>query len=112
MLIINSTDAEVTEFLNGSLITGIINEVEDSEVTIGSAVFGPNSRVPEEGFGVHDFDEYSFIIEGELETQIEDQLLTMRADQFSYIAKGEKHWSMNKTDKDCKVVWVGIKKIK
>jgi quercetin dioxygenase-like cupin family protein len=112
MLIINSTDADVKEFANGSLVTGIINEAQDSEVTIGSAVFGPNSRVPEEGFGVHDFDEYSFIIEGELEAQIEDQLVTLGPEQFSYIAKGEKHWSMNKSDKDCRLVWIGIKKIK
>ncbi|MBK5244202.1 MAG: cupin domain-containing protein [Eubacteriaceae bacterium] len=112
MIIINSKDAKVTEFRNGSLIAGIINKAQDSEVTIGSAVFGPNSRVPEEGFGVHDFDEYSFIIDGELEAQIEDQHVTLGPEQFSYIAEGEKHWSMNKTDKDCKLVWVSVKKIK
>ena len=112
MLIINSADADIQEYINHSMITGIINEAQDSEVTIGTAIFRPNARVPEVGFGVHDFDEYSFIIEGELEAQIEDQHVNLGPDQFSYIAKGERHWSINKSTKDCKLVWISVKKIK
>lgn len=112
MLIIKSTDADVEEFLNGSLIKGIVNETDDAEITIGSAIFKPNSRVPDDGFGVHDYDEYSFIIEGELEAQIEDSFVKLGPDQFSFIARGEKHWSINNSDKDCKLVWVAVKQYK
>lgn len=112
MIKLNSSEADIKQFKNHELITGIINNAENSEVIIGTAIFKPNARVPEVGFGVHDYDEYSFIIEGELEAQIEDEKIKLKPDDFSYIAKGEKHWSKNLTDKNCKLIWVSVKKIK
>ncbi|MBK5261669.1 MAG: cupin domain-containing protein [Peptostreptococcaceae bacterium] len=109
MIIVNSSEADIKEYPNHLMITGIVNSFEGNEVTIGTAIFKPNARVPEEGFGVHEFDEYSFVIEGELEAQIEDKHISLKADQFSYIAKGEKHWSSNMSEKDCKIVWVLVK---
>lgn len=110
MFIIQSSDVNLQEFEHHSMITGIVNASEGSEIEVGTAIFKPNARIPDEGFGVHYFDEYSYIIEGEIEAQIEDKLVTLAAGDFSYIAKGEKHWSKNKSNSDCKLIWIKVTK--
>lgn len=110
MFIVQSLDAELENFKHHSMLTGIVNTSEGSEVVVGTAVFKPNARVPEIGFGVHDFDEYSYILEGEIEAQIEEKLVTLKAGDFSYIAKGEKHWSNNKSSSNCKLIWIKVTK--
>jgi quercetin dioxygenase-like cupin family protein len=110
MFIVKSKDAALEQFKFHSMLTGIVNESDNVEVVMGTAVFKPDARVPDEGFGVHKFDEYSYIIEGEIEAQIEDKKVMIKAGEFSFIGKGEQHWSMNNSDTDCKLIWISVTK--
>lgn len=110
MFIVKSDDAELKEFEYHTMLTGIVNESDDVEVVVGTAVFKPNARIPDEGFGVHDFDEYSYIIEGEIEAQIEDKNVKLKSGEFSFIGRGEKHWSINNSENDCKLIWISVTK--
>ncbi|SKC90947.1 cupin domain-containing protein [Maledivibacter halophilus] len=80
-------------------------------IKMGKAVIKSGTRIPENGFGVHDADEFSYIIKGCVESVTkEEEKTTVKAGDFSYIPAGEKHWCKNTTDKDCELIWFLIKK--
>lgn len=69
----------------------------------------PGQRVPTEGTGCHDADEYSIFLEGEVYTESGDYTGVCGAGQATLIPKGEAHWSENRTDKPCRLVCVMIR---
>ncbi len=110
MIIVDKEKALIEDFETYIMTTGINYQKDDIEVVIGTAEFKPNSRVPEEGYGKHDFDEYSYIISGELKAKIGDNYVSLREGEFSYIPEGQIHYSENKSEKNCKLIWVKVKK--
>ena len=110
MIIVDKEKALTEDFKTYIMTTGINYEKDDIEVVIGTAEFKPNCRVPEEGYGKHDFDEYSYVISGQIKAKIGNSYVNLKEGEFSYIPEGEKHYSENKSKENCKLIWVKVKK--
>lgn len=81
----------------------------------GRAKFGvvtipPQSRIPLNGTGSHDEDEYSIVVKGSILTGIGDEKYRLTAGDASLIPAGEAHWAYNDTDEECEIVWVLVKR--
>lgn len=61
----------------------------------------PGSRVPVEGDGCHDGDEYSYFLDGEVYTESGADKGTVGKGMATLIPRGERHWCENRTDKPC-----------
>lgn len=82
----------------------------EGKATMGTAVFPPGARVPKEGTGSHEADEYAFILKGSLLTMSGGKQYRLQPGKASLIPQGEAHWSLNDTEEDCELVWFLIKK--
>lgn len=103
---------EIQDYDSHSMINVLERHMDGYIVSFGKAVMKPNGRVPKEGCGVHEFDEYSYIIKGSLVTGNEEGEMTEKLTEgdFTFIKQGEKHWSINLEDEDCELVWFMVKK--
>ncbi|QQD84611.1 MULTISPECIES: cupin domain-containing protein [Jeotgalicoccus] len=63
-----------------------------------------NSILPEDGWSVHEHDEFSIILEGELDSEVDGKLYTVRAGDYTYIKKGTQHRTYNRQNEICKIV--------
>ncbi len=73
---------------------------------MGTVIFPPGARVPREGYGAHEGDEYSIIISGRIKTESGGVEYELGEGQASLIPAGEEHWATNESDEDCRVVWI------
>ena len=80
-----------------------------TDVRITYITLLPGKRVPEAGTGVHEEDEYSFFLEGEVYTVSGDYTGVCGAGEGTLIPRGERHWCENRTDKPCRLVCVMLK---
>lgn len=72
---------------------------------MGVARYEPGAERPEEPLLVHDGEEHGVLIEGELEMQLGDELITLHAgDSYSFDARIPHH-GRNRTDKPAVLVW-------
>jgi len=70
----------------------------------------PGQRVPQgDGWSLHDSDEYSIFISGEVYTKSGDFDGVAGKGQATFIPKGEKHWCENRTNEPCTLVCVMLK---
>lgn len=83
-----------------------IDVTQKGRLTIGTAQIPPGVRVPAEGEGVHDGDEYAILFKGSARIVSGGTEYRMSADQASFIPAGEAHWSINDGDTDCELVWI------
>ena len=73
------------------------------KVTMGHATFPPGTVVP---WAAHDCDEYSFILEGEVSCQTQEEgLCHLSAGGASFIPAGQRHSSRNDSDQPAQVLW-------
>ncbi len=77
-----------------------------SDVKISYITLLPGNRVPVSGTGVHQEDEYSFFLEGEVYTESGGFQGICRKGDATLIPRGEAHWCENRTDKPCRLVCV------
>ena len=82
----------------------------NDKVTFGHIIFDSGSRVPEKGYGVHEQDEYSYIISGNAVCVIGDIEYKSGQGSALFIPAGEKHYSFNDTDEPCEIVWMLVDK--
>ncbi|MEG2001406.1 MAG: cupin domain-containing protein [Evtepia sp.] len=80
-----------------------------NDVTFNYITLLPHQRVPLEGTGFHDADEYSFFVEGEVYTESGEMKTTCKAGDATLIPLGEHHWCENRTDTPCRLVCMMIK---
>ncbi|MEG2038851.1 MAG: cupin domain-containing protein, partial [Oscillospiraceae bacterium] len=85
-------------------ISGDLTNVELNMITMP-----PGVRVPVEGTGFHDADEYSVFIDGEMYTESGNDKSIVKKGMATLIPKGEKHWCINKTDKPCTLLCMMVK---
>lgn len=64
----------------------------------------PGSRVPAQGDGAHEGDEYSYFLEGEVYTESGSDRRTVGKGMATCIPRGERHWCENRTDKPCTLI--------
>ena len=85
-------------------INGDFSNAKISVITIPDGV-----RIPVEGTGCHEEDEYSFFIDGEVFTQSGDTSGIIKKGMATLIPKGEQHWCQNQSGKPCTLVCVMVK---
>lgn len=72
---------------------------------MGLAVYAPYAERPEDPLQEHEGEEHGLVLEGELEMQIGDELITLRAgDSYSFDARIPHH-ARNQTDRVCRLIW-------
>lgn len=69
----------------------------------------PHTRVPAEGYAVHDTDEFCLFLRGEVIACNDDVEVLMKPGYVNYNPKGEPHWTRNDTDEECHIVTVMLK---
>lgn len=69
----------------------------------------PGARVPQQGDGCHDADEYSYFLAGEVYTESGEDKGVVGKGAATLIPKGERHWCENRTDKPCTLVCMMVK---
>ena len=79
---------------------------QKGKLTIGTAQIPPGARVPAEGEGIHDGDEYAILFKGITRIVSGGKKYRMSAGEASFIPAGEAHWSINEGDTDCELVWI------
>ena len=93
---------------------GLTTLFEDNDVngdfSFGTVTISPGERVPKEGLSKHDEDEYSLIIEGEIEGESGGKPFTVSQSNATLIPAGEEHWAINSGEKPCKIVWALVSK--
>ncbi len=110
MKIINIDDVNAAEGLNITLKTLFDENIAPKgNLVIGTAQIPPGARVPAEGEGVHDGDEYAVIFKGTTQIVSGGKEYRMSAGEASFIPAGEAHWSLNNGDTDCELVWMLVK---
>ncbi|MGW8428436.1 cupin domain-containing protein [Peribacillus simplex] len=82
------------------------DEGEHSEVQFGSVVIAPGERIPPQGLSCHSGNEYSFIVKGSVEGESGGESFKASAGEATFIPSGEEHWSINKEEEPCEVVWL------
>lgn len=63
-----------------------------------------NIMVPENGQSIHEYDELSFIISGQLEAVVDGEKYYLKEGDYTFIKKGVPHISKNLSDAPCKLV--------
>lgn len=93
---------------DGVTMTDFFSPSDGGTVTMGHAIFPPGTVVP---WAAHDCDEYSFILEGEVKCETaEEGLCSFSAGSACFIPAGQKHSSINDSDKDAQVLWMLVKR--
>ena len=107
MNIIKINDLKAAENRNIDLRTVFDEDItQKGTLTIGTASIPPGARVPVEGEGRHEGDEYSILFKGTTKIVSGGQEYRMSAGEASFIPAGEAHWSLNDGDTDCELVWI------
>ena len=97
---------------DGYKMINIFNNLkkDDQTIKMGKAVIKSGTRVPAIGFGVHDSEEYSYIIKGCLDVLTTEGTSFVTAGDYTYIQTGENHASINSSNEDCELIWFLIKR--
>ncbi len=82
----------------------------NGNASFGHIVFQPNERIPKEGFGQHEYDEYSFVISGEAHSVVGGVEQVAKAGMAMYIPAGEPHYTYNAGDAPFEVVYALVKR--
>ncbi|MGE5702902.1 MAG: cupin domain-containing protein [Clostridia bacterium] len=111
MLVVNVNDVKPENRPNATLKTLFSEDaIAGGIVKFGTIVIPPKSRVPMEGEGAHDEDEYSIVLKGSIVTESGGKEYVVSAGEATLIPAGESHWAYNAGDEDCEIVWVLVKR--
>lgn len=72
---------------------------------MGLATYSPGSERSDEPLLQHDGEEHGVVLEGELEMQIGDELITLHAGDSYSFSGSIPHHARNRSDKVCKLIW-------
>lgn len=111
MNIVKEKNMIINEFNGYKMINIFKNFKKDGNIVdMGKAIISGGVRIPQDGFGVHDSDEFSYIIKGGLKSGTKSEVTTIKEGEFSYIPAGEHHWCENLSEEDCELIWFLLKK--
>lgn len=83
---------------------------EGARTNFGQVVIPPGGRVPVEGFGAHDEDEYSIILQGTMKTKSGGEMYRVSAGEATFIPRGEEHYAYNDGVEDCIIIYALVKR--
>lgn len=111
MKIIKEKDMLIDEFNDYKMINMLKDFKKNGYIVdMGKAIIKTGARIPKEGFGVHDGDEFSYIVKGNLKSGTKNEKVEIKEGEFSYIPAGEYHWCENLSEEDCELIWFLLKK--
>ncbi|RFU66865.1 cupin domain-containing protein [Peribacillus saganii] len=84
--------------------------IEGGRTLLGTVKIPPGARIPVEGTGSHDQDEYGLIIKGSIVTMSGGKEFRVSAGEATFIPRGEEHWALNDGVEDCEIVWVLVER--
>lgn len=82
------------DVLENKGVDGTFNYVEISGET----------RLPDEGWTSHEHDEFSLILSGEIESNIDGEIYIVGPGEYTLIKKGTPHKSINHNTEACKII--------
>ncbi|WP_414043931.1 cupin domain-containing protein [Macrococcus sp. EM39E] len=94
----DTNEIQIIEFFKEVL------ESKGIEGTLNYVEIPGNLIVPESGQSIHEYDEISFIISGELEAIINGEKKYIKPGDYTLIKKGVPHISRNLNNEPCKLV--------
>ncbi|WP_461863615.1 cupin domain-containing protein [Thermococcus sp.] len=84
-------------------------EIED-RIQVGILTMPPHSKLPEEGVSIHkNHHEFAYIIEGEVVLITDKGEFQIKTGEFSYNEPNTPHYTLNKTNKPAKILWMLVK---
>ncbi len=85
------------------------NQIPGSGILkMGVVTIPPGVRVPLEGSGSHEGDEYSIVLRGDIKAVSDEKEYRLKKGQASFIPAGESHWALNDSQEECEIIWVLI----
>ncbi|MDQ0253393.1 quercetin dioxygenase-like cupin family protein [Evansella vedderi] len=84
--------------------------LEGARATFGTVTIPPGARIPLEGTGSHQEDEYAIVIKGSITTMSGGKEYKVSAGQATFIPYGEEHWAYNDGNEDCEIIWALVKR--
>ncbi|CEI81790.1 hypothetical protein J18TS1_37500 [Oceanobacillus oncorhynchi subsp. incaldanensis] len=91
------------------LLTLFEEKTDNIEVKFGTVTISPGERVPKEGLSLHEENEYSIIIKGEIEGECGGIPFAVSDSNATLIPAGEEHWAINSGKEPCEIVWALVK---
>ncbi|MEF9839549.1 MAG: cupin domain-containing protein [Lachnospiraceae bacterium] len=92
---------------DGVVMSDFFGKAEGNRVSMGHAVFPPGTVVP---WASHSGDEYSYILEGCVKCESNQEICEMSEGMAGFIPSGQEHRSFNDSDEDCKLLWMLVEK--
>lgn len=80
--------------------------VDGGRTMMGTVSIPPGARIPLEGTGAHDQDEYGLVLKGAIVTMSGGKEHRVSSGQATFIPRGEEHWAYNDGQEECEIVWV------
>ncbi|PGY10302.1 cupin domain-containing protein [Bacillus sp. AFS031507] len=80
--------------------------IEGARASIGTVSVPAGARIPLQGTGSHEQDEYAIFLKGSILTMSGGKEYRVSAGQATFIPHGEEHWAYNDGQEDCELVWV------
>lgn len=83
----------------------------NKRVSMGRVIIEPGVRMPKEGYAVHEQDEYSYVIRGNVHTILEDGTdIPATKGDAQLIEANEKHINYNDSDETAEVLWILVER--
>ncbi|WP_066291643.1 cupin domain-containing protein [Bacillus sp. FJAT-29937] len=97
---------------SGATLKTIFDEsIEEGGRTLfGTVTFPPGGRIPNEGTGSHEQDEYGIVIKGSLLIMSGGEEQRVSSGQAYFIPNKEEHWALNDREEDCEIVFSLVKR--
>ena len=78
-----------------------------SDIQIGIDSILPNTRLPPTGFSIHpNSHEFAYILEGKVILGTDEGEIELKKGDFLYNPPGTPHYTLNKFESICKLLWV------
>ncbi|WP_461866335.1 cupin domain-containing protein [Thermococcus sp.] len=79
----------------------------NAKIQVGILTIPPHARLPENGFSIHkEHHEFAYVIEGEVTLVTDKGEFPAKNGEFVYNEPNTPHYTVNKTEKPAKVLWM------
>ena len=95
--------------ISGSEACRVRKMFEEKGMCFEYDVIMPHTRIPVEGYAIHEADEFCHFIKGQVIACNDGVEVLMKPGCVNFNPKGEPHWTKNDTDEECHIVTVMLK---
>ncbi len=106
MLLVHSDEVSAEKSVEVELKSLIGSDViPEGRTVLGTVSIPPGIRFPMQGSGVHEQDEYSYIVKGSLLMGTGETEYRVNTGDATLIPAGEAHWVYNDGNEEVLVIW-------